>query len=536
MKQKPLLLILIILITACSRTTETAVPTPRATTENEPTRRPALTPATAVPIATETTTAQPEIIQSEPAEASIPTPALFQTTWNDREPYRLGLIPSEQSALDTLPQLPIYHLDLQINDELNIVNGRQQLYYTNLEDTPLDELYFHLFPNLLGGEIDITAVTINDQPATPSYGGANRSEMRLPLPTPLPIGESAVIHIDFTTHVPLESGRNYGVFALVDDILALAHFYPQLAVYDDEGWNIDTPTEGGDVTYADTSFYLVRITAPANLPIATAGIIHQQEVSNITQQTTYAAGPIRDFYLAASYRYEIISHTSGDLTINSYVPAEFAASSQEALGYAISAIEIFNQRFTPYPYTELDMVTTPTLALGVEYPTIIANRLDMYAGGQSIFLESTTAHEIAHQWFYALVGNDQLDEPWLDESLTQYATYLYYLDQYGTEGGQGFYQSLQDRWEHTSNTDIPIGLPVASYKGNEYGAIVYGRGPIFVDELAKTMGQSNFDTFIRDYVETYKWGVASTENLKSMAESHCTCDLTALFEAWVFPN
>ncbi|MCK7481703.1 MAG: hypothetical protein M0C28_34445 [Candidatus Moduliflexus flocculans] len=40
----------------------------------------------------------------------------------------------------------------------------------------------------------------------------------------------------------------------------------------------------------------------------------------------------------------------------------------------------------------------------------------------SVYMESTVAHEVGHQWFYHLVGNDQLDDPWLDESLTQFVT------------------------------------------------------------------------------------------------------------------
>jgi aminopeptidase N len=33
----------------------------------------------------------------------------------------------------------------------------------------------------------------------------------------------------------------------------------------------------------------------------------------------------------------------------------------------------------------------------------------------------TTSHELAHQWFYGLVGNNQGRDPWLDEGLATYA-------------------------------------------------------------------------------------------------------------------
>ena len=31
------------------------------------------------------------------------------------------------------------------------------------------------------------------------------------------------------------------------------------------------------------------------------------------------------------------------------------------------------------------------------------------------------AHEVAHMWFYALLGNNQARDPWLDESFATYA-------------------------------------------------------------------------------------------------------------------
>ena len=73
-----------------------------------------------------------------------------------------------------------------------------------------------------------------------------------------------------------------------------------------------------------------------------------------------------------------------------------------------------------------------------------------------------------------------------------------------------------------------------NYSGAAYGAIVYGRGPIFVDELAAQMGLEAFDQFLKDYYATYQWGIATTEGYKQLAEKHCDCDLTDLFNEWVF--
>jgi hypothetical protein len=527
--------VLMLVLVACGGGADTAVPT--ALTNKsvaEPTRSALSAPTTMPEVVNEAT----EIVV---VESAVPASVLFDTSWQDREIFRAGLVTTEQPVLDRLPGAPVYHLDLQIEEGNSVVNGRQELLYTNQENVPLHELYFHLFPNLLEGSIEISHVLINGEEAVPVYQSFNNSEMQLPLSGSLQPGEQVVVQLDFVTAVPLETGRNYGVLAYVEDILALAHFYPQVAVYDDHGWHIETPAEGGDVTYSDAGFYLVRVTAPADLVMATGGIEVAREKTADTQTITFAGGPMRDFYLAASDRYQVTSQTIGEITVNSYAPAEYAQGSTAAVSYALNAIESYSSHFAPYPYTELDIVTTPTLALGIEYPGIIADRLAIYDSGDSssglpnqVLLESTTAHEVGHQWFYSLVGNDQLDEPWLDESLTQYATYLYYLDQYGEEGAQGFYESLNGRWSRVDNAKIPIGLPVAAYSGAEYGAIVYGRGPLFFAELANSMGQENFSAFLHDYTNIHKWGIATTASLKQIAEAHCNCDLTPLFVQWVY--
>lgn len=536
MKQPHLLILLILCVTlAACRPDPTTPPAAATATTTQPTPTP---PAVAEP-----GTNQPAATETANSASSLPASTLFDVDWNDREPFRAGLIDSQQAILDQLPGASVYHLALTIEDSLTGISGRLELHHTNTENVALDHLYFHLFPNLLGGTITISNAQVNGNSVAPAFESLNDSVMQLPLPAPLAPGDAAVVAMDFLVTVPSAGGRNYGVFAYANNILALAHAYPVIAVYDDDGWNVDPPAENGDVLYAGTSFYLVHITAPANHVVVAGGVEIGREANTATQRLTFAAGPMRDFYAAVSHDYTAISRNAGQTQINSYAPAGLAEGAELALGYAAAALESYQDRFGAYPFTELDVVTTATLALGIEYPGIIVNTMGMYdleqaGGGRSnrTVLEATTAHEVAHQWFYALVGNDQLDEPWLDESLTQYATLLYFRDHYGPAGGEGYYQSLEQRWQRVDNAGIAIGQPVSAYDGAEYSAIIYGRGPIFVDTLAQTMGQETFNAFLRDYVATFRWEIATTAAFKQLAESHCTCDLTPLFEEWVYRN
>jgi aminopeptidase N len=449
----------------------------------------------------------------------------------------------------------VYHIDLQIPDDFEVLKGHQEVLYTNQEEKPLDEVYFRTFPNIAGGAATVSVVKVNGRAVEPVFEFED-SALRVPLPTTLGPGERVEIQMDFEIEVAREMGGNYGLFGYFDgvlvldefypvipvyDVLVLDEFYPVIPVYDDEGWNVEVPPPNGDVTYYDASFYVVRVTAPAELTVVASGNEVARQEAGDQQVLTFAAGPARDFYLAAGENLTVTSETVGETTVNSYAFPEREEGAELALESVKNALESFNRRFGTYPYTEFDVISTPMLALGIEYPGLTAVRVGLYDPDaqfyglpSQVMLESTVAHEVAHQWFYNAVGNDQVDEPWLDEALAQYVTSLYYLDTYGGAAARIFRGGWDWRWNRVDRAEIPIGLPSEAYTEDEYGPIVYGRGPYFLVALAAEMGQEAFDEFLRDYYQTHKWGIGTGDAFRQLAERHCECDLSELFEAWVY--
>ena len=481
---------------------------------------------------------QPTRVAPQPTRAAS---QLSDIAWDDRALFREGLVGTEQAALDGMPGASVYHLDFEVADDFSTLAGHEEVLYTNREEQSLDEVYFRLFPNTAGGEAAVPAVTVDDRAVEPVYEFAD-SAIRIPLPKVLQPGAQIVIGMDFEVEVPQEMGGNYGLFGYFDGVLVLDEFYPVIPVYDDEGWNVEVPPPNADMPYYDASFYLVRVTAPAELTLVASGVEVGREYEEESQVVTFAAGPARGFYLAAAESLVVTSQLLGETTVKSYAFAEWGQGSDLALRVAVNALKSFNARFGTYPYTEFDIVNTPMLALGMEYPGVVAISLALYdPDGEvsglpaPVLLESAVAHEVGHQWFYNVVGNDQIDEPWLDEAVVQYITGLCYRDMYGEAAEQSYRDSWEDRWARVGRADIPIGLPAGEYEGAEYGAIVYGRGPIFIAVLEEEMGRETFDAFLRDYYESYKWGIGTGDAFKQLAEAHCACDLSALFDAWVAP-
>lgn len=525
----------ILILVACQHTPQAATSTavPSLAPSAIPALSPETSPETAVPPVAQITT---------PPNPTTDLSESLSFDWNDPEIYRSGLIPSARDSADLLATAPVYSMTVNIDPAAGLVTGFQLIRYTNNENVTLDEIFLHLFPNLLGGSSEISNLQVDGHEVEWLYENSHASVMRVPLATPLQPGAAALLTMDFVTAVPQDVGRNYGVFAQVDNVMALAHFYPLVAVYDDSGWHIDPPVEFGDPTFTDAGFYLVNVSAPDDQVVVGSGVVVDEADNGRFHTQTLAAGPARDFYLVLSPDFAVATVTVDETTIHSYAPAAFAEGAKQAAEVAANALRVFNPRLGTYPYTELDIVATPTLALGIEYPGVIAitqreydPETPIYEGmPNSVFLETTVAHEMGHQWFYNIVGNDQLLEPWLDEAMAQYVTGLYYEDLYGTSAAESYRQSWDDRWSHVNYADTPIGLPVGVYDGAAYSAIIYGRGPLFIEALAAEMGQDTLTTFLQAYTNQNKWDIATTESFKTLAEATCQCRLTELFDAWVY--
>ena len=459
--------------------------------------------------------------------------------WEDREVFRSGLVASEQGILDELPGATVYHVDLTFTPEDLTLRGRQEILYTNRESQTLSEIYVRLYPNVAGGATELTSIR---RDGTPIEGETeyDSSILRIPLDPVLAPGESTALGWDLEIRIA-DAYVGWGPFGALDGVISLDQFLPVIPVYDETGWNVAPVPPQGDWSYYDAGFYLVRITAPSDLVLVAGGV----EVSGIdgvqTQSRTFAAGPVRDFYAAASSAYQAFTQTHSEVTITHYVLPGGEELAHLGLRVAADALDSFEARFGPYPYTELDFATTFIHAgSAMEYPGIVAMSEETYTPGAILWgnqpsedvLETTIVHEMAHQWFYNIVGSDQVNEPWLDEALAQYATNLYYEDTYSPVRASEYRREWIGRWNAIGRRAIPVGLSTFEFEAGTYGSIIYGRGPMFVERLG---GYLDLDAFFSAYIDAHRWDIADTRSFASLAEQMSERDLTDLFTAWLYP-
>jgi hypothetical protein len=497
-----------------------------------PTNQPAMATVGPAPTNTLVPTKEP----TAPAVSTLfPTPA---ADLQDLSLYQADLRTGFSADVQSVPQAPRYFIQVKlIPGQSPTLAGVERVRYTNAQTVTLDSLYFRLYPNIpgYGGSMTVGRVVLNGTPVQTRLE-AQGTALRVPLDPPLAPGAIADLSLEFNDQVPTDTSSGYVVFAYADGVYALAGFYPTIPVYDTQGWNIEVPPAYGDVTYTPAAFYQVHLTAPADLVVATSGsIVQTKDNGDGTHTWVAAAGPMRDFYIAMSADYQVVSETVGGTQVNSYYRSAQAEGGKLALQYAVAALRLFSQDFGPYPYTELDVIATPTTAAGIEYPgaIVVAQKLYNRPGG---FFEVATAHEVAHQWWYGMVGSNQIDEPWLDESLTGYSEYIYYQAVDGQAAANVIKkQVFEDPYQQAveDGRDRAVAGPVASFSDRDYVAMVYAKGPLFFDAVRARIGDQAFFAALRSYLAAHRYGVAHSADLIQAFDSASPKKIDDLYDFWI---
>jgi hypothetical protein len=167
--------------------------------------------------------------------------------------------------------------------------------------------------------------------------------------------------------------------------------------------------------------------------------------------------------------------------------------------------------YAPYPWSEVDVVSVP-LGPGIggmEWPGMV-----WVAGAGEGFFDGTSlalAHELGHQWWHALVGNDSIRAPVVDEPLAQYSMCLVTARQQlgdiecvglgrGTLGGSGREACADQPTNRFRSAD-------------EYGQLIYEQAPGFYFALSDAVGQDATIAALRGVAARHAFGIVTPEQL-----------------------
>jgi aminopeptidase N len=145
------------------------------------------------------------------------------------------------------------------------------------------------------------------------------------------------------------------------------------------------------------------------------------------------------------------------------------------------------------------------------------------------------AHEVAHQWWYAVIGNNVLLDPWQDESLAVFSSILYQQNhqQGDVAGTLRFYEQTVAALESGyRETGINQSLEAFEARPQLYGTVVYTKGGLFFVELRAELGDEVFFQALQDYYRVNRYRLAPPGRLLQAFEKSCGCELDELYARW----
>jgi hypothetical protein len=302
------------------------------------------------------------------------------------------------------PERPRYALQVDVQPARGTVSGTITVRFT--PDLATDRLVFRLWPN--GPKLHAVGARLSAGPV--SVDGAAAVAGQLPDPTTLvvPLGRTLDPHRSVTASLPWTltlPGSTSDRISRAGDAVRLGSFFPILGWEPGRGWATEPPTSNfAEASTAPTADFDLTITTQEGLQVLASGVPDGHG--------HWKAAAMRDVAISVGHL-RTVQAMAGPVQVTVGMDAGIREDPNTYLATVVRAIEDFSARFGPYPWPVFTLGITPNLAGGIEYPSHVMQGPG--TGGR------TTPHEVGHQWFYGLVGDDQGRDPWLDEGLATWA-------------------------------------------------------------------------------------------------------------------
>ena len=476
--------------------------------------------------------------------APVPPAAKPETTWPALGP----------SALEVAS----YDIDAKLDTERHRVTGRETIRLVNRANSPLSELWFHLYLNAFKndktlflrspfgagrsgnkakeyGYVDVKKLTVRGGDGQDLWPTRDRhspndpddeTDLRLPLQSPLEPGETLELELEFEDQLPELVERT----GFVDSFHFVGQWFPKLARLEDNGTFSHFAFHAQSEFYADFGNYQVTLDVPSTFQVGATGSKLREEQDKGRTRLVYRAENVHDFAWTAWDHFESRSERIAGTQVRVLYPPHQQANAEAELDSVRFALPHFNARYGAYPYPTLTLVHPPEAAAnagGMEYPTLITTGGPWYSTfGGGHFIDVVTTHELGHQWFYGLLASNEHTEPFLDEGFNSYAEAEALEARYGKAsvfGGFGLSVSstaLNRLFSAARGEDEKIAQGAADFATfRSLGALVYSRTAIVLGTLARVYGSERFNHALGVYARKFRFQHPTTADFLSVMQS-----------------
>ncbi|NHN31997.1 M1 family peptidase [Paenibacillus sp. S3N08] len=492
---------------------------------------------------------------------------------NPQAPPSLPAKPVEKPAPTPLSNRIVeYHMNVELDAEGKLLSGTQSLTWKNPGKLPVQELYFHLYPNAFsskkttfmkesGGRLR------DDKSKDGSYGGMevnsmktldgeelmgsfqyvqpddgnkdDRSLMKVTLPKAVNPGQKVTLESVFTVRLPSVFAR----MGYAGDFVMAGQWFPKIAVYEPtgsrgrgtEGWNLHQ-YHGNSEFYADFGIYDVRVQVPSSYTVAATGFPLKPPTDDGKKKTyAFYADDVHDFAWAASphfiyYEEPYATPQVPGVRIKLYLDPNHKELKGRYMTAAKKALARYSEWYGSYPYSTLSIVVPPANgngAGGMEYPTLVTG-WGAADDQPDLELERVIVHEIGHQFWYGMVASNEFEEAWLDEAFTSYAEDKLMEREYGVRPNTTVEASYMTQPESLNLNSWSYG------KHDAYAENVYTRGKLVLRAIEDQVGSETMQRVLKAYFRAWRFKHPATADFQKILEDTTKTSWAEFFTQYVY--
>jgi hypothetical protein len=409
----------------------------------------------------------------------------------------------QQAALTDAPR---YALSAAIDPKTGSVDGRMRAEVPRPDAGSVPFRVLAGLPALHTG-LSMKSITVDGKTAR-----AERDQTLLTVPVPRNVEKNVVVGMRFSYRVP-RAGTTHGrpltqaTIALLsrgNDVSQYGHWFP---LWLPPGADTAPALSGfGDIGNFAAGAITARVRVPTGYDVVSGGVTTDRRQSGGKTTVTESAVGVRDMSLAVGRDLHRGETRAGDVAVRVTGPA--AIDVDGTARDAAADLQVLADRYGPYPWSEIDVVAVSLGpdAGGMEWPGAVwVDGLQDGPGGAALTLH----HELAHQWWHALVGNDSIRAPVVDEPLAQYSMCL--VSSANEQGGCGLFGPSSGGTAVPQCADRPT---TAFASTSEYGALIYDRAPGFYFALTGVAGPDATISALRGVVARHAFGIITPAELR----------------------
>jgi hypothetical protein len=429
------------------------------------------------------------------------------------------------------PQPRVTEVDatFDLEPEAQRVRAHGTCWLTNGTQSPLSMVLVSL-------RRDARNVTLSLDGAKLTNADARFGMYRFDLARPLAAGAATTLHYDLTLerrgfedgageNAVVANGTQLMSFRIMPTLGYRRGYGPRKskAADDDEEESVATDRVKLTTTIS---------TSPDQIAIG-SGHLEREWLANGRRWFRYRTDAlVMNRFAIASGRYKVKS--CGPVSI--YYDAHHEVNVARMCDAATSSLDLFQQRFGPYPYRELRLVESPAHVPFAGYATpgvIFLNEgrsflIDARDPARVDLVTRRVAHEVAHQWW-----GYQLDasSAFIVESLTKYAELMVIEKKYGRDAARRLLAFENDRYLAGRAAETDEEAPLAQVAGQQY--IYYGKGAVVMNGIRELAGEEPLYRALRRFLEVHAGRSATSRELALALRNAVRAEDGPLVDEWL---